>query len=169
MNLRELLSVSDVVSLHVPLTDETRHMINSGTLGQMKPGAVLINAARGGVVDEHALAAALRAGHLAGAALDTFETEPLSASAAGHFRWYSKPRSDAAHRGRHRRQQPPRQRDDSRHRSRSAQSLNWFYRLPGKGPAEIAAGKLQGRLPVGRSPDMVRKTGEAGGCQATRH
>ncbi len=85
MELAEVLSAADIVSLHVPLTDKTRHLANEKTLSQMKPGAVLINAARGGVVDEHALAASLRSGHLAGAALDVFETEPLTAEAAATF------------------------------------------------------------------------------------
>lgn len=75
----------DVVSLHVPLTDGTRHLVDAAFLSGMKPGAVLINAARGGVVDEAALADALRAGRLGGAALDVFETEPLTAEAAAKF------------------------------------------------------------------------------------
>ncbi|MEM8851772.1 MAG: hydroxyacid dehydrogenase [Pseudomonadota bacterium] len=75
----EVLTQADVVTLHVPLTDETRGMISAEVLAAMKPGAVLINAARGGIVDEGALCDALRAGHLAGAALDTFAVEPLTA------------------------------------------------------------------------------------------
>lgn len=75
----ELLSQADAVSLHVPLVDATRNLIDVGRLAAMKSGAVLINTARGGVVDESALADALRAGHIGGAALDVFEVEPLSA------------------------------------------------------------------------------------------
>ena len=77
--LENLLATADVISLHVPLTTETRHLINSATLAAMKPGAILINAARGGVVDELALVDALRTGVLGGAALDVFEDEPLGA------------------------------------------------------------------------------------------
>jgi (S)-sulfolactate dehydrogenase len=80
-----LLATADVVSLHVPLTAGTRRLINSARLSAMKPGSVLVNAARGGVVDEAAVAEALRAGHLGGAALDVFETEPLTAEAAAVF------------------------------------------------------------------------------------
>jgi (S)-sulfolactate dehydrogenase len=85
LSLADLAGGCDVVSLHVPLTDGTRHLVDADFLAGMKPGAVLINAARGGVVDEAALAAALRAGRLGGAALDVFETEPLTAAAAAKF------------------------------------------------------------------------------------
>ena len=74
VGLDALLRRADVVSLHVPLTPETRHMID---VSRMKPGALLINIGRGGLVDEDALAAALCSGHLAGAALDVTEVEPL--------------------------------------------------------------------------------------------
>jgi (S)-sulfolactate dehydrogenase len=73
----DLLRDADVVSLHVPLTPATRHLIDAEKLALMKHDAVLINTARGGVVDETALATALRAGKLWGAALDVFESEPL--------------------------------------------------------------------------------------------
>jgi len=75
--LDALLAASDVISVHVPLGPETRGLINADRLAMCKPGAVLINAARGGIVDEAALAAALSAGHLRAAALDVFENEPL--------------------------------------------------------------------------------------------
>ena len=83
--LPDLLARADAVSLHVPLTPATRHLIGTAELARMRADAVLINAARGGVVDEAALAEALRAGRLAGAALDVFETEPLTAAAAARF------------------------------------------------------------------------------------
>lgn len=80
--LEALLAQADVVSLHVPLSPQTRHLIDAARLETMKPGAILINTARGGVVDEAAVAAALRAGTLSGAALDVFEREPLPATPA---------------------------------------------------------------------------------------
>lgn len=85
VSLEVLLARADVVSLHVPLTSETKNLINEAALKTMKPDAILINAARGGVVDEAALASVLRQGHLAGAALDVFETEPVSAKAGAKF------------------------------------------------------------------------------------
>ena len=77
--LEELLAESDVVSLHVPLTDATRGLLGRERLGRMKRDAVLINTARGGLVDEAAVAAMLREGRLGAAALDVFEREPLPA------------------------------------------------------------------------------------------
>ncbi|MDF2864953.1 MAG: 3-phosphoglycerate dehydrogenase [Achromobacter mucicolens] len=77
--LDELLGQADVVTLHVPLTSETRHLLDAARIERMRPGAILINTSRGGIVDEAALAAALRAGRLRGAALDVFEQEPLPA------------------------------------------------------------------------------------------
>jgi (S)-sulfolactate dehydrogenase len=77
VGLEALLATSDVISLHVPLLDSTRGLFDAIRIAAMKPGSVLINTARGGIVDESALVAALRSGHLGGAALDVFETEPL--------------------------------------------------------------------------------------------
>jgi phosphoglycerate dehydrogenase-like enzyme len=76
MSLDRLLATSDVVTLHVPLTSETRHLVDQAALARMKRSAYLINTARGPVVDEKALAWALRAHLIAGAALDVFEREP---------------------------------------------------------------------------------------------
>jgi D-3-phosphoglycerate dehydrogenase len=75
VDLQTLLRESDVVSLHPPLRAETHHLIGAAELAMMKPGAVLVNMARGGIVDDRALLAALESGHLGGAGLDVFEAE----------------------------------------------------------------------------------------------
>ncbi|MFO1301937.1 MAG: hydroxyacid dehydrogenase [Burkholderiaceae bacterium] len=77
--LDALFGEVDVLSLHVPLTESTRGLVDAARLARMKPDAILVNTARGGVVDETALAAALRNGRLGGAALDVFDDEPLRA------------------------------------------------------------------------------------------
>ncbi len=81
VSLPLLLAKSDILCIHVPLTDKTRHMIDAEALRRMKSEAILVNAARGAVVDEDALIAALQQGTIAGAALDVFEHEPLVPSA----------------------------------------------------------------------------------------
>lgn len=82
--LDALLHECDIVSLHVPLSDDTRSLIDAAALAKMKPGSYLINCARGGLVDEDSLADALARGHLAGAALDVYAHEPLRNSALLH-------------------------------------------------------------------------------------
>jgi (S)-sulfolactate dehydrogenase len=84
--LDDLLAASDVVSLHCPLTPETRHLLDARRLALMKKGALLINAARGGVVHEIALADALKSGHLGGAAMDVFDVEPIDVKSGSVFR-----------------------------------------------------------------------------------
>lgn len=83
--LSDLAADCDVISLHVPLTDETRHLIGVEFISSMREGAILINAARGGVVDESAVIEALREGRLGGAALDVFESEPLDGESGAAF------------------------------------------------------------------------------------
>ena len=85
VTLDDLVRRSDVISLHVPLTAETRGLFDAARLGAMRRGAILLNAARGGIVDEAALAASLRSGHLGGAALDVFAQEPLDAAQGATF------------------------------------------------------------------------------------
>jgi D-3-phosphoglycerate dehydrogenase / 2-oxoglutarate reductase len=97
--LEQLLSGSDLITLHAPLNDETRHLVRAETIALMRPGALLVNTCRGGLVDEAALVDALRAEQLAGAALDVFEAEPLPALSplrdlpnvllSPHAAWYS--------------------------------------------------------------------------------
>jgi D-3-phosphoglycerate dehydrogenase len=98
-SLDELLSQADVVSLHVALSEKTHHLINAGSLSKMKPDAILVNTARGKVVETVALASALSEGRLAGAAIDVFEDEPLPSDhplrsspntlLTAHSAWYS--------------------------------------------------------------------------------
>ena len=80
--LADLLAESDVVSLHVPLTPDTERLIDAEAIARMKPGAVIVNTARGGLVDEEALVDALRSGRLGAAGLDVFEAEPTPAGSA---------------------------------------------------------------------------------------
>jgi D-3-phosphoglycerate dehydrogenase len=99
VSLHELLAVSDLVSVHLPLTPQTRHVINKDTLAAMKTTALLVNAARGALVDPHALAQALNQDALGGAGLDVFEPEILPADSplrsskntllTSHTAWYS--------------------------------------------------------------------------------
>ena len=97
--LPDLLAESDIVSLHLPLTPETSHLIGRDALAGMKKGCILINTARGGLVDQDALSDALRDGHLAGAGLDVFADEPIAAGTpllalenvvmTPHIAWYT--------------------------------------------------------------------------------
>ena len=77
-SMPQLLARADIISLHVPLSNDTQHMIDAAALASMKRGAVLVNTARGALVDEAALVDALRSGHLRAAALDTFAEEPTA-------------------------------------------------------------------------------------------
>ena len=83
--LSEVISSADILSIHVPLTDTTKHLIDRPALETMRSDSILINTSRGGIVDESALADLLTSGHLGGAALDVFEEEPVDAAAGGRF------------------------------------------------------------------------------------
>jgi len=78
--LDEIVAISDIISIHVPMTPETKGLLSKDRIAKMKKGAILVNTSRGGIVDEQALYDALKSGHLYGAALDVFETEPLKTS-----------------------------------------------------------------------------------------
>ncbi|MFT8457579.1 MAG: NAD(P)-dependent oxidoreductase [Liquorilactobacillus ghanensis] len=78
VDLQELLANSDIVSLHIPLVEETRNLINSKTIAQMNDGVFLVNTSRGGLIEKNALEKGLRSGKIAGAALDTVDHEPLN-------------------------------------------------------------------------------------------
>ena len=85
VNLEKLLKGSDIISVHTPLSESTRHLINSTNLNFMKKTAVIINAARGGVIDDKALSEKLRKNEIKGAALDVFETEPMDVNSGNYF------------------------------------------------------------------------------------
>jgi len=85
VTLDEIATGCDVISAHVPLSDETRHIVDADFVRQMRAGAILINTARGGVVEEAVVIEALRGGQLGGAALDVFESEPLDTSGGAVF------------------------------------------------------------------------------------
>lgn len=99
VEIPDAIARADILTLHVPLTDATRHLIDAAALATMTPGAVIVNTCRGPLIDEDALAASLRDGHLGGAALDVFAGEPLAADSplrdleqvllTPHAAWYS--------------------------------------------------------------------------------
>ncbi len=89
MGFEELLATVDVISLHLPLTKDTRHMMDAKAIAGMKKGALLINTARGGVMDENALVAAMKSGQIGGAAIDVFEDEPLNTKMGQKFKGIS--------------------------------------------------------------------------------
>lgn len=109
MNLDVLLMRSDLISLHLPLTEQTRHMISREVINRMRPKSIVINVSRGGLVDEDALAEALHSGQLAGAGLDVYESEPLPLESAlrqapntmltPHTAWKSRTSLDALQAG----------------------------------------------------------------------
>jgi D-3-phosphoglycerate dehydrogenase len=99
VEIEDLFTRADIVSLHLPLTAETKHFVNAERLAEMKPTAIIINTARGPLIDTVALAAALQNNQVAGAGIDVFEAEPLPADhplrtapralLTSHVAWYS--------------------------------------------------------------------------------
>lgn len=90
LSLDDLLATCDIVTLHCPLSPATHHLIGEAQLARMKPGALLINTARGGLIDQDALVASLKSGHLGGAGIDVTTPEPLPAPIrCGSFRMSS--------------------------------------------------------------------------------
>jgi D-3-phosphoglycerate dehydrogenase len=99
LSLDKLFRQADILSLHAALTPETKHLVNAGRLAQMKPTAIIVNTARGGLIDTAALAKALQSGTIAAAGLDVFESEPLeedhplrkcsNALLTSHVAWFS--------------------------------------------------------------------------------
>ena len=85
LDLDNLLSISDIISLHIPLTEETKNLLNENKLRLIKKSSVIINAARGGVIDENQLAKLLKENKIAGAALDVFNNEPVNKEYAKKF------------------------------------------------------------------------------------
>ena len=85
LDLDNLLSISDIISLHIPLTEETENLLDEKKLGLIKKSSVIINAARGGVIDENQLAKLLKENKIAGAALDVFNNEPVNKEYAKKF------------------------------------------------------------------------------------
>ena len=85
IDLDNLLSISDIISLHIPLTEETKNLLNENKLRLIKKSSVIINAARGGVIDENQLAKLLKENKIAGAALDVFNNEPVKKEYAKKF------------------------------------------------------------------------------------
>ena len=102
---------ADFITLHTPLTDQTRNILSRENLAKTKKGVRIVNCARGGLIDEAALKDALDSGHVAGAALDVFETEPATPRPVRHARTSSRPRTSAP--------RPTRRRSMSRSRSPS--------------------------------------------------
>jgi len=128
VGLDELWRAADVVSLHLGLDADTRHLVDADVLTRMKPGAVLLNTSRGGLIDEAALADALRSGHLAGAAADAFDREPPVGSPLLELpNFIPTPHLGAATR-------------EAAHRMGEAAARNVVAVLTGVGDADVVAG-----------------------------
>jgi phosphoglycerate dehydrogenase-like enzyme len=144
VDLDALWTASDAVSLHVGLDADTRHLVDAGVLARFKRGAVLVNTSRGGLVDEVALAEALRSGHLAGAAADAFDREPPVGSPLLDLPTFvPTPHLGAAT-------------AEAARRMGEAAARNVVAVLTGVGPADVVAGPPVGHRaephPSGRTP-----------------